>query len=308
MSAPDNLVRKADVEQAMENAQRKEVPPDRVYIHHIRNGFFLDGRPVDNPQTMQGEELEAAYWHVHGEEKKVSDHIHVINGFSLQVENIIVSGIASGSIIASAVEKQNGILVLDIGCGVTDYVLYHHGKILRTGVIGIGGDHFTNDLSLGLRVSAQQAEKLKLDFGKASMVEEDKKEKVWLFGDLTIGDRALSKETIYRILQLRAEELFQIVKKELGGALKARDLPGGVILTGGASRLPHIAEVGTGVLGLPVRTGENPSWVRKDLRKPEYSTALGLLYYGLEAQREEEETATSRKGIFSKMAKIFAFK
>lgn len=303
VSSPDNVVSRPDISQAIENARRKVVPNGRVYIHHIQNDFFLDGRPVEDPFAMKGAHLEVGYWHVHGHERKVSDHIHVINGFGLEVEDMIISSIASGSMVVTEPEKQHGALALDIGCGTTDYVLYRNGRILRTGVLCVGGDHLTNDLSLGLRVSVKQAEKLKSEYGKAIIDREDKSDKIWLFGDLTIGDRPIPRLAIYQILNARIKELFEVIKRELGGALNPQELAGGVILTGGVSRLPHVASVASDVLGVTARVGENPAWVREDLREPEYSTVLGLLYYGLTAQRARYEEAT-RKGLMGKVAKM----
>jgi len=304
VSSPDSLVRQSDIQSVIENAKRKELPPRRVYIHHVQCGFQLDGRPVKDPHQMQGDELDVTYWHIEGDERKVSDHIHVINGFGLKVEDMIISSIASGCMVASEEEKQNGVLVLDIGCSTTDYLLYRNGHIVRTGVVSVGGDHLTNDLSLGLRVNKQQSEKLKLEFGKAIIDSEDKDEKVWLFGDLTIGDRAIPRLAIYQILKARIDELFGIVKKELVEFINPEELAAGVVLTGGVSRLPKISEVASHRLGVSTRIGDNPSWVRNDLRKPEYSTVLGLLYYGLTAQNIEEQNI-KKSGIFSKVANMF---
>lgn len=304
VSSSSNVVRAEDIRRGVEEAKRKALPPGRVFIHHVQSGFLLDGREVEKPIGMRGDQIEVCYWHLHGDEKKISDHLHVINGYGVPVQDMIVSSIASGSMIATESEKQHGVLVLDVGCGTTDYVLYRGGRILKTGVVGIGGDHFTNDLSLGLRISAKQAEKLKLDFGKAEIDDSDKGDYVWLIGDLTIGDRPIPKLAIYKILNARAVELFSILLKEFGPLLTSDQVPAGVILTGGGSRMEGLISVATGILGIAVRAGENPLWVREDLRKPEYSTVLGLLHYGLTAQQTETEENPS-DGLMKKVARIF---
>ena len=121
---------------------------------------------------------------------------------------------------------------------------------------------------------------------------------------MTIGDLAISRLAIYQILKARIDELFGIVKKELVEFLNPEELAAGVILTGGVSRLPKIADAASLRLGVSTRVGDNPSWVRNDLRKPEYSTVLGLLYYGLTAQNKEDQ-GLKKSGIFSKVANIF---
>ena len=306
VSASSNVVRVEDIRRGVEEAKRKALPPGRVFIHHVQNGFLLDGRAVEKPIGMRGDQIDICYWHLHADERKISDHLHVINGYGVPVEDMIISSIASGSMVATEAEKKHGVLVMDIGCGTTDYVLYRGGRILKTGVVGIGGDHFTNDLSLGLRVSAKQAEKLKVDFGKAEIDDSDKGDCVWLIGDFTIGDRSIPKLAIYKILNARAVELFGILLRELGPLLNVDRVPAGVILTGGGSRMEGLVSVATGILGVSVRAGENPSWVREDLRRPEYSTVLGLLYYGLTAQRTETEEDTSDR-LMKKVARIFNF-
>lgn len=308
VSASDGSIRNADVARASADAKSKALPADRVYVHHMRTGSLVDGRRVDNPLAMVGERLEMTYWHVHADERKIQNMIRVVNGFGLDVEDVIVSSIASGSIIASQEEKAAGVLVVDIGSGASDYVLYRNGCIQRSGVIAVGGDHFTNDLSIGLRINASNAENIKHRCGKAIVDKRDKQEQVLMYGDLRIGDRPIPRNAIYRILHARAEELFMILKNKLGSALNAQNLPGGVILTGGGSALHSLGEAARPVLGVEVRLGESPSWVRDiALRRPEYATVFGLLYYGLSAQQSDDDDAqdVAGGGLFQRVAKIF---
>jgi cell division protein FtsA len=252
---------------------------------------------------MKGSRLEVGYWSVTGDESRIADQLRIFNGFGIQVEDMIISSIASGSMVADEGEKNAGVLVLDIGCGTTDFVVYKDGHIVQTGVIPVGGDHLTNDLSIGLRVNRKHAEYLKTNYGKAMVDKADRNEKVWLIGDFTIGDRNLPRNSIYQILQARVEELFKIVRKAVGKRCNPDFLAAGAVLTGGTSQLPLIAEAGSEQLAIPVRVGENPEWVRDDLRGPAYSTALGLMHYALTGH-EEAEAHTSSQGLFRKVARI----
>lgn len=307
VSSPDGVVMPADVRRANEGAKSRILPPGRVYIHHVHTGYLLDDRPVGDPVGMQGERLEAGYWHIHGDERIVADHLHVINGFGLQVEDMIVSSIASAGMVATDAEKQSGVLVVDIGSGSADYALYRAGKIVRTGVIPVGGDHLTNDLSIGLRINARHAESIKLRFGKAVVDKADKNDNVMLIGDLTIGDRPIPRIAIYKILHARVEELFMILKNKLGSEISPQNLAGGVVITGGSSRLPHMADAARTVLGVETRIGENPSWVTdKSLRSPEYSTVLGLLWMGLTAQRQDDKPQPKQTKWLGKLRGVFA--
>lgn len=296
VNSPDNVVSKDDAQRACENAKSKALAPGRIYVHHMRTAYRVDGQLMQQPVGQMGSKLEALYWHVHADERAVSNHIHVINGFGLDVDDMIVSSIASGSILTTETEKRQGVLVVDIGSGTTDYALYREGRVVRTGVISVGGDHLTNDLSLGLRISPKMGESIKLRYAKAIVDKEDKDDSVLLHGDLTIGDRPIPRVSIYKIAHSRMEELFMILKNRLGSILSTQNLPGGVVLTGGSSRLPGIDQLAEETMGVSARLGGSPAWVtKKDLREPEYACSLGLLYYGYYGQQTEEDSFTSQK-------------
>lgn len=303
--ASDNEVRPPDLQRAVSHAKEKELPEGRCYVHHIKNGYRLDGHVLRNPLHNHGEHLEVSFWHVHAAESRVLQALQVINSFGVPVEDMIVSSLASACMVASDYEKNQGVLVVDIGQGTTDWVLYRGGYVIRTGVIAIGGDHLTNDLSLGLRIHPRYAEEVKRKYGKATLDEDDADEKVFAIGDLSIGDRQVPKRAIYTILNARLEELFTLLAREAGTHLKREHLTAGVVLTGGTSRLPRIATCARRILNVDTRAGQNPSWVDEALRPGEYSTALGLLYYGLKHQ-QRDDSEQAGQGIFTKVAKILS--
>jgi len=306
ISSSDGSVREADLRRARENAKMRNLPHSRIYIHHECCGYQLDGRRVSDPLGMVGERVETGYWHIHGDERITADFLHVINGIGLGVDCMVISSIASASVVAGEEEKKGGVLVLDIGAGTTDYALYRTGTIARSGVIPVGGDHLTNDLALGLRMNSRYAESVKLRYGKAIIDNEDRNDTVMLIGDLTIGDRPISRLSIHKILHSRVEELFMIVKNLLGSEINSQNLPAGVILTGGTSRLAHIGDVAQEVLGVPVRLGESPAWVSDSaLRVPECSTALGLLAEGLTTLRGRGPEQSSSKWL-GKLSGMFS--
>ncbi|GHC11261.1 cell division protein FtsA [Cerasicoccus arenae] len=306
VSASDNRVSDADMNRVMSEAKNKKLAEDRLYIHHIRNHFLLDGRPTREPLGMQGEKLEVGYWSVLGDERKVRDHIHVINGFGLNVEDIIVSSIASGTVIATDEEKRAGVMVIDLGAGATDWVIYQNGVAARTGVLPVGSDHINNDIALGLRVNRKYAEKLKLSFGKAVLEAEDKQEKVWMVGDQMIGDRRIPKQALVQVIRERVEEIFELVKKQAGELCSAKYLPAGVLLTGGGSQLDQIDVAAEKSLGVPARRGELPSWVHDNLQRPEYCTALGLLHFALSGQTLDDTAQQRRqRGLLRRVTQLF---
>ena len=209
VKSADNMVGQTDIDTVCRLATTKELPEGRMVVHNIRRPFYVDGRVVPgSPEHLVGKRLEVGYWIVHGLETKLADNIHVIRGFNLEVRELVLSSLASGHMITTAEERQNGVLVLDIGAGTTDFALYRDGVPYVTGVLPVGGAHLTNDLALGLRVTEGQAEKLKLRHGSAMVQTGIKGEKVWLDGNFAIGDRQFPRQAIEQITAARVWEIF----------------------------------------------------------------------------------------------------
>jgi cell division protein FtsA len=305
VGSSDSVVRAADIEQAKEDAKRRKLRDSRTYIHHIQNPFLVDGQQVDHPLDKKGLRLEVGYWSVHGDSQIVCDSLRVIGGMDLDVSDMIISSIASGAVLLEDAEKDNGALVVDIGGGTTDFVLYRKGYIVLTGVVPVGGDHITNDLSIGLRVGRKSAEEFKLKHGRAYYQAEDREQTVWLFGDLTIGDREYPLAAITQIIEARVSEIFDIIKERLVDAdlYVPEDIASGVVLTGGTSRLAGIDEAARRSLGLAARQSEGPQDVAPELRVPEYSTALGLLHYALTGQEDAQQSAKP-VGLLRRMMRL----
>lgn len=307
VSAASGIVSETDQQRAVTQAKNKQLPAGRVYLAYINCGWRLDGRPVEQPRGHTGEELEVNYWNVHADERKLAASLRLITQFDLPVKDVILGSLAAASVVAEEQDKRNGCLVIDFGAGTTDWALYHKGWVVKTGVVRAGGAHITNDLSLGLRVQAKHAEKIKTEFGRAVADPATKGDRVWMIGEKTIGDRQLPRGAIDTIVHARVDEILGIIQAECGDALNPSDVAAGVILTGGASRLALLAEATQRRLGLPARLGQIPAWVADDLRGPEYATVLGLLYFGLTAQAQPAQ-APAKPSLFKKLTKLFALK
>ncbi len=305
VKSADNMVSMLDVDTVCSLATSKELPPGRMVVHNIRRPFRVDGRVIPgSPEHLVGRRLDVGYWIVHGQENKLADNIHVIRGFNLSVRELVLSSLASGYMVTTQEERQNGILAIDIGAGTTDFALYRDGCPYVTGVLPVGGVHITNDLALGLRLTEGQSEKLKLHHGRALVSPGSKADKVWLEGNFAIGDRQFPRHTIEQIISARTWEIFEVVKKKLGSSFTPEKCAAGVVLTGGSSKLPAIAECAAKVFGVPAHLGESPAKLSQNLREPGCNTALGLLYYGLANQAESLGPSRKKKAGF--MQKIFA--
>ena len=307
VKSADNLIDAGDVRTVCELAKAKELPGGRMVVHNIRRPFRLDGRLIPgNPENLVGHRLDVGYWTVHGQEQRLADNIHVIRGFNLEVRELVLASLASGHMVTTAEERQHGVLAIDIGAGTTDFVLYRDGAPHTTGVVPVGGTHLTNDLSIGLRLTEGQAEKLKLRYGRASILTKDKAQKVWLDGNFAIGDRQFPQQTIEQITSARTWELLEVVKKKLGNAFSPDTCASGVVLTGGTAKLPGIADAAGRIFGVPAHLGEAPTWVNENMRDPGYHTVLGLLYYGVSSQAEKAAAPRRSASFLTGVKRLFA--
>lgn len=306
VSSSENRVSASDLERASKEAKLRQPEEGRSYVHHIRTPMLLDGRPIEDPIGMIGKKVDLGYWSVDGDDQAIRQALHVITNYAgLEVADLILSSIASSTMMAGPDLRRAGVLVIDLGAGVTDLSLYRHGYVAYTGVIPVGGDHLTGDLSMGLRVLEPYAEKLKIEHGKATPDPSDADEDVWIIGNKTIGDRSIPRKAISDVIHVRVVELFEIISKELGNLLDPAELSGGVLLTGGGSKLPGIEIVATKVLGLPVRKATFTPGIDSELATPENATVLGLLHYGLEDHGRppgEKESDEQSPGFFGKLA------
>jgi cell division protein FtsA len=173
---------------------------------------------------------------------------------------------------------------------------------LRTGVIDVGGDHVTNDLAMALRIPWENAERIKLDQGKAIVKEDEEDQEVWMRGDLSIGDRKLSRNSIHRIVHARLEETLQLVRHDVAPVIEEFKMKCSVVLTGGASRMTGMETLAQQVLRLPARFGRNPDWVNGPLQRPDMSTVVGLLQFAFSDISSDLPEQPRQRSFFSRFS------
>ncbi len=304
VSGADGIVRAEDIERARKDAESKTLPRGRSYIHKILCGYYLDDKFCTDPLGQKASHIDAEYWMLHGDDDRIADAIHAVQWFGLDVEYLAFSGIASAISATDLWQKEKGVLCIDIGCGSSNYALIKNARILQAGTVPVGGDHLTNDLSFGLRLSPKNSERIKTRFAKAIMSADEKSKKFWTLGDKQIGDRKIPFEAIGDIIRPRLEELFSILRAEVQDYLGENAVEE-VVLTGGTSNLNGICAFASGIFELPCSQGKFDSAVRPSLRCQEFSTALGLLEY---ARLEESKNfSREKRPIWKKISGLFNF-
>jgi cell division protein FtsA len=303
----DREISDDDVQDVIKNAKAINLPTENTVVHAIRQHFFVDGHDgVANPVGMLGSRLEVDVHVVHGHTNRLQNAIRLVKGLQLEVDEIVFNGLASSLALLTSEQKELGALVIDIGGGTTDYVVYTNGVIKHTGVLAIGGDHVSNDLAYGLKVPLSRAEKLKLEHGCALVDETVTGQTITITNELGLPLKTVNVGHLQRIMSLRLEEIFQLVAQDLEQAALFDYLRAGVFLCGGGARVPQIAKLAEPILQMPVSLGQtnSVSGLKSALDQPEFVTAIGLAKFGsFKARKRDGRPSLARgiKGIFGKL-------
>jgi len=280
----DREVSAADVARAVEAARAINLPPDREVIHVLPQTFAVDDQDsVRDPIGMTGVRLEVETHIVTGAMTSVQNVIRAVNRAGLTVQDIVLEPLASAEAVLLGEEKELGVVLVDIGGGTTDVALFREGAVWHTAILPLGGDHITNDIAVGLRTAASDAEGLKRRYGCAltSLVAAEETVDVPSVGGRKA--RQLSRQILSEIIQPRVEEVFTLIARDLARAGFRDAATAGVVVTGGTSILEGVPEVAERVFDLPVRRGtpEVSGAFGEALRSPIYATGVGLALHGL---------------------------
>jgi cell division protein FtsA len=294
---------KEDVRSAVERARAVERPPDREILHLLPRQFILDDQPgIFDPVGMVGARLEVDLHIATCSGSALQSTVTCANRAGLEVTEAVLESIAAAEATLSADERELGVCLLNIGAQSSDLVVFFEGAVAYTGSVPVGGQHFTNDLAVGLQMPVAQAEDLKRQYGNAvvTAVPQD--------AEIEIANpqpQMLRLRMVAEILEPRARELLYFVKESLrqGGVVEA--LGAGCVLTGGGAMLPGMLDVTESQLRVPARTGlpVRLSNMPAELVHPGFSTAIGMLLY---AHRTRVNRAAENNNLRSKLRAIFA--
>jgi cell division protein FtsA len=251
-------------------------------LHVERRGFSVDGQEgVKDPLGMSALRLEVETHIVTASATAVQNLSKCVAAAGVKIDELVVNSLASADAVLNETEKELGVAVADIGAGTIDLALFQEGSPFHTRVLPVGGNNVTNDVAIGLKTSLAVAEELKIRHGSADLkaVGEDEEISVSVLGEE--AGRTVSRLEVCQIIEARMRETFELVRNEIRAA-GVRQLPAGIILTGGASQLSGIAELGREVLEMPVRVAAptNIGGLVDTLLTPAYSTGVGLLQWG----------------------------
>ncbi|MBI4326464.1 MAG: cell division protein FtsA [Chloroflexi bacterium] len=304
----DREITEEDVQDVLKNAKAINLPAENRVVHVIRQHFLVDGQDgITNPVGMFGARVEVDVHVVHGNFNRLQNPIRAVKGLQLEVDDIVFSGLASSLALLTNEQKELGALVIDIGSGTTEYVVYADGIIKHTGVLAVGGDHVSNDLAYGLKVPLGRAEQLKIAQGSALLEDSVKGQTITLTGDLGLPEKTINLEHLRRIMSLRLEEIFQLIAQELDQAGLLNYLREGVFLCGGGARIQGIQTLAQQIFGLPASLGKTSSisGLKSALDQPEFATGIGLVKYGSFEHKKRSEGRGSLFQVKASLSQLF---
>jgi len=283
VAVKDKEIAEQDVQRVIDAAKAVAIPLDREVIHIIPQEYMINGQDgIRDPIGMSGVRLEAKVHIVTGAVSSAQNIIKCANKAGLNVAEICLEPIASAEAVLSEDEKELGVVLVDIGGGTSDIAIFKNGAIVYTGVLAIGGNHITNDISVGLRTPQHEAEMIKIKHGCAmsGMVKSD--ETIEVPGVGGRKPRILSRRLLAEIIEPRVEEIFSLIQREVMKSGFQDAIGGGIVLTGGSTLLEGMPELAEFVFEMPVKRGlpQDIGGLRDVVNSPKFATGVGLLKYG----------------------------
>lgn len=295
------VITQEDVDRSLESAMAVAMPHNREIIHVIQRGFTIDGQDgIQSPVGFSGFRLEAETHIITAASATVENIRQCVNACNVDVLQFVLNPLASGEVVLSKSEREIGVCVCDIGGGTSDLAIYINGDVWHTNVLPVGGNHITQDIAIGLRISQEQAEQVKRQYGHALTSEVGEGE---FFTLKTFGEelpQQISRRELVYIIEARVEEIMQLLHQEIRRSGYDNLLPAGMILTGGTSLLPGIRQLAANILNMPVRVArpENLIGLVDQLQSPAFSTSVGLLKWSeIMAQPTFSRTRVRSRGF-----------
>lgn len=299
LSNDHDAINQEDLRMVEMNAKEVTLPSSNVFLHTIIQNYHVDGnRNVIDPEGMIASRLEADFHIVHGVKNRIQNTLRCLESLQLDVEDMVMNSLASAQVVLTQQQKDLGALVIDMGGGTTDFLVYIDGAVRHSGVLALGGDHITNDISIGLRLPIVRSELLKIEEGSASLTDSLLEQKIHLKHDTGFSGCDIDRKALNTIIHARVNELMHLLRREVERSCHLDLLGAGIMLTGGCSKLRGIKKLTEEVFQLPVSVPllSHVSGPTSTFENPELSTAIGLTKYANAVYSE-----TPQENFFSKI-------
>ncbi len=289
-----------DVEQVIRVARSLQLPPGYQILHTLPVDFILDNRKgVKDPVGMDGVRLQSEVLLLTGEASVLENSAKVVSKAGLAVEGLVFSPLASAMAALQEAEREEGVVLMDIGAGTTELLVVQDGAAQHAEVLSLGGSNVTRDLSIGLGISIDDAERLKLDH--ASLLPSPEGGEECRFPIRQVGqevDRYVTGATLRSIVEPRITELLELAWERAMHSPAARRSASGVVLCGGGALLPGLPELAAQLFERSVRVGKplHQQGLTAELADPRYTPVVGLLHYGYRRLAGSDEVDDEGRG------------
>ena len=307
----------SEIERVIEAAKAVTVPADRTVLHILPREFKVDGQDgITDPVGMSGVRLEAQVHIVTGSQSAVANSVRCVEKAGLRIAGLVLGQLASAMAVIANDEKNLGVCVVDMGGGVTNSLYFVNGSVAHSSTIPVGGQHFTHDVAVGLRTPQFAAEIIKKKFGCAMSSMVNDTETIEVEGVGGRKARVIPRKDLADVIEARAEETLSLIANDIRMSGVMPMLGAGIVLTGGTSQLDGMVELGEYIFDIPVRRGipSNVGGLTDVVKTGDYSTAVGLLMYGLSQRKDllnqshhdgDLKIGESLNGVTKKIKEIF---
>jgi cell division protein FtsA len=286
----NRIVQREDVQHVIAAARSVSLPADQEVMHTIGQHFAVDHlRGVLKPEGLVGHNLELNMLVVHGNRTRLANSVMAAMEVPVEIVDVAFSGLCAALAVLSPEQKESGAVVIDLGGGTTSFLAYSAGVVAAAGCLAVGGDHLTNDVSIGLRIQRNQAAEVKEHHGSAMVEVASRSHRLELDTEGGLGRRYFRMGDLHSILQLRMEELFELVKQRLDKLNLLHHIGSGVVLTGAGSSLRRATDLARRVFGLPCEIGtvRDISGLSLGRQIAEYAVPVGMLRYAVRTAAQE---------------------
>jgi cell division protein FtsA len=253
---PHGEITREDIDQALEVARKIPLPDDRIRLHTLQQNFEVDGRGgIVNPERMVAEELRVGMLLIHGQRPVVENLKRLTENVPVVCADAAFGGFCSALAVLTPEQKRAGVVVIDLGGGTTDYIVFNAGLVKLAGSIAVGGDHITADIATGLNLNRRQAEALKKESGSALINRLQGDQNISIPAEGGFSGRVVRAATLHTIINARIEEIFKLIADKIEQEGLSGQLNAGVILTGGGSVMEGVADLAQQVFNAPCQTG-----------------------------------------------------
>jgi len=283
----DGEIKPNDVDRVLEAAQAVATPPNYDILHRIPRSFTVDNQHgVKDPIGMSAMRLEVDAQIIQCPTAQFKNLEKTIYRTHVNIEDIVLAVLASAEATITKRQKELGVAVLNVGASTTSLIVFEEGDVLHTKVLPVGASHITNDVAIGLRVSIDQAEKVKVEHGHAVPDDIQKRDEFNL-QELGGEDLVINRRQVAEIIEARVEEIFKMVDRELQSIDRSGLLPAGIILTGGGAKLPGLVEAAKRDFRLPASVGFPVGFTSaiEKINDPAFTTALGLALWNTDREQ-----------------------